>query len=286
MKRLLLLLVFLVACSSSKSSSTPADAAPPQLQTTFGGARPAELRVPANYDPKTPAPLLLVLHGYGSAGIWNDVYIKMSSIADDKGFLYIAPDGMVDSQGKHFWNATDQCCDYDHSNVDDVGYLMGLVAEIRGVYNVDPKRIFVMGHSNGGWMTNRLACDHAEVFAAAVSWAGGNWTDTSKCQPSAPVGYLQVHGTKDSDVPFAGAEPVVALWAQRNGCDATLAATGETLRANSDATAPDTKVSAHGGCQANGAAVLWPVEGADHVFVLTPDAVNGIWSFLLAHAKP
>lgn len=293
-----------LACTSSKDATSlvaspdagAADAAP--LRTTFGGARPVDVRVPDGYDPSKPAPLLLALHGYGSGGIVNDAYMKMTSIADAKGFFYVSPDGTVDSNGKHFWNATDGCCDYDHSNVDDVGYLTSLVQEIESVYAIDPKRVFVLGHSNGGYMANRLACDRADVFAAVVSWAGGNWSDPSRCRPSAPIGYLQIHGTKDTevpfaptsggptDVPYAGAVGLVGIWAEKNGCAATLVETGQVLWISGDSTGPDTKVARHDGCKANGSAELWPVEGAGHVFAFTPDAVSAIWAFLESHAKP
>jgi polyhydroxybutyrate depolymerase len=285
------------ACSSSDAAPSAPDAAAPE--TTFGGARPVDVRVPAGYDPNKPAPLLLVLHGYGSGGVINDVYMKMTSIADAKGFFYVSPDGTTDQAGKRFWNANDGCCNFYGSDVDDVGYLTSLVHDIQAAYAIDPKRIFVMGHSNGGYMTNRLACDHAELFAAAVSWAGANWSDPSRCQPSAPIGFLQIHGTKDSAVPFdastaggpggtpyPGAAGTVAIWAQKNGCQDALVPTGTTLQVNADSPGPDAKVARHDGCAQNGAAELWPVEGADHIFTFTPEAVDAIWQFLESHAKP
>lgn len=303
MRRALGLLVLVLAgCSSSTTDGAPASPGPDastSLPTTFGGDRPTELRVPANYDPKKPAPLLLVLHGYGSGGVLNDVYMHMTSIADAQGFFYVSPDGTIDKSDKHFWNATDTCCNFDGSTVDDVAYLTKLVDEIRGVYAIDPKRIFVLGHSNGGYMANRLACDRADTFAAVASWAGGNWSDPAKCSPSTSVGYLQIHGVSDGTVPYAagdgngprgqlkypGAEGTVAGWAARNGCSATLTKTGEALRVNADAKAADTKVARHDGCKDNGAAELWPVEGADHLFSFSPEAVDAIWKFFAAHPK-
>lgn len=288
------------ACSSSKSTPEQGapDAASTAAPTTFGGDRPVELRVPAGYDAAHPAPLLLVLHGYGAGGAINDLYMHLTSIADAKGFFYVSPDGTVDKTGKRFWNANDGCCDFDGTNVDDVGYLMSLVKDIRAAYAIDPKRIYVMGHSNGGYMTNRLACDHAETFAAAVSWAGANWSDPAKCAPTAPIGFLQMHGTLDGTVPYgpgtdgptkvsyAGAVGTVGTWAAKNGCSPQLVATGESLHVSEGNPAADTKVSRHEGCQANGAAELWPVEGADHVFTFTPDAVNALWKFFETHPKP
>lgn len=291
--------LLVAACSSSgDATSTPTTTA---QQTTFGGARPVEIRVPSGYDPARPAPLLLVLHGYSAGGVFNDIYMRMTTIMDAKGFFYVSPDGTRDSSGKNFWNATDGCCDFDHTNVDDVGYLTSLVREIQGVYAIDPKRIYVLGHSNGGYMANRLACEHADLFAAAVSWAGANWSDPARCTPSAPIGYLQIHGTKDGSVPFdkagasstinanvayPGAAGTVAIWAEKNGCGAALTPTGANLRVNADTKAgTDTAALRHDGCRDNGAAELWPVTDAGHIFTFTDDAVNAIWQFMDAHSK-
>jgi len=170
------------ACSKSSSSSpasgddaaTGDDAGGDDVNTgiTIGGDRPVTVRVPTGYDPSKPAPLVMMLHGYGSANIETETYFAMSSIADEHGFFYVAPNGTFDSMDHRFWNATDACCDFDHTGIDDVGYLTSLIAATRAAYNIDPKRIYVMGHSNGGYMSHRLACDHAEIFAAITSYAG------------------------------------------------------------------------------------------------------------------
>ncbi len=283
-------LLLLMACKSS-AGGAPDAAAEASTDRTFGGARPVTVRVPSGYDPQKPAPLLVMLHGYGSGGILTDVYLKMTSLADAHGFFYVAPDGTRDSQGKLFWNATDDCCDFDHTGVDDVAYLSALVTEIEGAYAIDPKRVFVMGHSNGGYMAHRLACDRADVFAAAASFAGATWLDASKCAPPSPVGVVEIHGTKDEEVLYAGsatypgAEQTIATWAVKNGCGATLADTGTKLRVDMDSTADDTSVLRHDGCSANGAAELWRVDAAPHLFVFTPVALEAVWTFFEAHAK-
>lgn len=287
------------ACSSSKSDppATTEGEADAGAAPVVGGARPAKLRVPAGYDPAKPAPLLLMLHGYGTAGSLIDFYIKMTSIADEKGFLYVAPDGTFDATGKRFWNATDACCDYGKTNVDDVAYLVGLIEEIKRSYSVDPARIYVMGHSNGGFMANRLACDRADVFAAAVSVSGANFADPARCKPSAPVGFLQVHGTTDQTVLFAGeggdgglggaypgADTTVAIWADKNGC-AKAPVAGQPIHVDSSKAGAETRVTRRDGCAKNGAAELWAIEGAGHLFSYTPEALRATWDFLEAHAK-
>jgi polyhydroxybutyrate depolymerase len=286
-------MLLVAACGTSSSSTPVADAgAEADVERTFGGDRPVSVRVPAGYDGTTPRPLLLMLHGYATGGPIIDIYVKMTSIADAHGFFYVAPNGTRDSQGNQFWNATDACCDRDHTGVDDVAYLTSLVREISGVYAIDQTRIFVMGHSNGGFMSHRLACEHAEMFAAAASFAGAVWSDASRCAPSEPVGMLEIHGTTDDSVLYAGtteypsAEQTIATWATKNGCAPALADTGTKLRVNADAKSPDTSVMRHDACAKNGAAELWPVQGAGHVFTFTPEALETVWTFLDGHHKP
>lgn len=296
-----------LACSTTQSATpSVADAGDDSGERTFGGARPVTVHVPAGYDPSKPAPLVMMLHGYQSANVLTEIYFKMSSRADVDGFFYVAPNGTFDKRDNRFWNATDACCDMYGSGVDDVGYLTSLVAEIRGAYAIDPKRIYVMGHSNGAFMANRLACDHAETFAAIVSFAGATWADASKCNPSARVGVLQIHGTADQSVlydgtiappdggdagapelgAYPGAKANVAFWAKKNGCAPDLVDTGTKLHVDQSGIGMETVVSRHDGCTPNGAAELWSVTGAGHIFTFTPESLAQIWQFLAAHPKP
>jgi polyhydroxybutyrate depolymerase len=306
----LLLVAGVFAACGNSSSSTPSASADGSAGDdagddanegiTIGGARPVTVRVPTGYDPGKPAPLVMMLHGYGSANILTETYFGMSTLADEHGFFYVAPNGTFDSSDHRFWNATDACCDMDHTGIDDVGYLTSLIADVRATYNIDPARIYVMGHSNGGFMSHRLACDHAEIFAAIASYAGAVWSDPTKCQPSAPVGVLQVHGTADTEVlydgnlpeagpppagVYPGAKQTVATWAQKNGCGGSLTDTGAPTHVDVDGTGNETNVARYSGCTANGAAELWTVNGAPHVFAWTHDGLEGVWAFFEAHAK-
>ena len=144
-------------------------AAPRPLSLQFGGARPVTISVPKSYA-GGPTPLLLVLHGYGSFGKHHEQYLGADTLTDA---IVVSPDGTQDPEGNRFWNTgSAACCNFHGSTVDDVKYLRDLLAEIRRVYNVDPKRIFVLGHSNGGFMAHRLGCEWSGELAAVVSLAG------------------------------------------------------------------------------------------------------------------
>ena len=196
--------------------------------------------MPAGYDARHPAPLVVLLHSYTSNGQAQADYFGLPALADKAGFLLATPDGTRDIMGDRFWNATDACCDWFHSGVDDVAYIDTVIDEIAARHSVDPARVFLVGHSNGAFMSHRYACERADRVAAIVTLAGMQWKDQSQCRPSSPVSVLQVHGRDDGNIEYEGgtssngasypgALETVDDWAYHNGCDGALAATGRRL---------------------------------------------------------
>jgi polyhydroxybutyrate depolymerase len=296
---LLCTLALAVGCSSASSPPNAGggggggEAAP----LVVGGDRPVTVHVPPGLDPKKPAPLVILLHGYGAGGLIQELYFQIEPLADQHGFLYAHPDGTVDSSGKRFWNATDACCNFDGSKVDDVAYLSGLVAEIGQHYAVDPKRVYFMGHSNGGFMSHRMACDRADLVAAIAPLAGVTWSDPSKCAPSAPVSVLQIHGTADPEViytgssingdTYPGAVETAQEWAKLDGCDASSPEMGAALDLEGALDGAETTVQRFTtGCKASSAVELWSIQGGTHIPALGPNFAPDVIDWLLAHPKP
>lgn len=223
MKYTLLLLAFaLAACTHSpaqlerQTSSwlglVPDYDGPFQVNTP-GFQRPSKVFLPKNYDTKDKWPLILLLHGYTSNPEQVSLITGMGKRVTSRGFILLTPAGTPMpfdhdegsdhwNKGDLFWNATDFCCDFEKTNVDDVGYLLGLIKETSRQYHVDPERIYVFGHSNGGFMTNRLLCETDHVFAAAGTLAGATYKDPAKCRLQTPISYLQVHAENDPTVVF------------------------------------------------------------------------------------
>ena len=239
---------------------------------------------------------MILLHGYQASGLVQDIIFRTSSAADAKGYFFAAPDGTVDSSGARFWNATDACCNFDESDVDDVAYLTTLVHDIEAAYSIDPKRVYFVGHSNGGFMSHRLACDAAKDVAAIVSVAGSVYLDPTKCDPEEPVAVLQIHGTKDDIVEYEGATigafghpsalQAVTTWAGKNGCNPVPKEAPASLDLESSIPGMESDVTRFEGCKPGGAAELWTIAGGSHV----PSFVEGfpelVWEFFDAHAKP
>jgi polyhydroxybutyrate depolymerase len=257
-------------------------------------ARPYRLKIPAGHDDTTPTPLVVLFHGYGASGLTQDNYFGLSAHADAEGFLLATPDGTFDSTGKRFWNATDACCNFENKPVDDVAYFHAIVEDVKSRHAVDPRRIFVIGHSNGGFMSHRLACDAAATLAGLVSLAGAGWADTAKCQPAEPVAVLQVHGTNDTTIQYGGgailgkaypsAPVTVSDWAARNGC-ASAATAGTSKDLVPALSGAETAVTYHADCD-GGAAELWTIQGGGHIPAFNSSWASEIYAFLKAHPKP
>lgn len=191
----------------------------------FGGmTRTYILYVPTGYDDAIPTPLVVNFHGWLSSGMQQEMSSEMDPTADADGFMAAYPDGV-----SHSWNGG-SCCPIanDPNNpVDDVGFAKALVRDIGARSCMDPHRVFATGMSNGGVMTNRLACQAADVFAAFAPVAGGLGIPADQCNPGRPVPIVHFHGTADPLAPYDGGTTspgVVAMmqgWAARDGCDAT-----------------------------------------------------------------
>ncbi|MBX3227693.1 MAG: alpha/beta hydrolase fold domain-containing protein [Labilithrix sp.] len=289
--------------SSSSSSTSSSSSSSTSSSSSSGGepddplltARPYERTVPASYDASKPAPLVMLLHGYTSNAKDQDAYFGISALAETKGFLVALPNGTKDAAGNPFWAATDACCNFVNAAVDDVAYLRAVLADMKLRYAVDPKRVYVVGHSNGGFMSHRLACELAGEIAAIVSLAGGQFADATKCTPSAPVAVLQVHGDQDETVTYEGgvffgksypsAKQTVATWAAKNGCSPTLEPARDALDLERTLAGAETTVARHA-CT-TGAAELWTIAGGKHVPTFAQPAwAEAVYSFLDAHPKP
>lgn len=273
------------------ATATAPPPAPAEQEVVPGemNGRPYELVVPSGYDGSTPVPLVMLVHGYTSSGPIQEAYFGLAPLAQERGFLYAYPDGTVDMMGNRFWNATDACCNFGGSEVDDVGHLLAIIEEISDAYAVDPDRIHLVGHSNGGFMSYRMACEHADVIASVVSLAGATFADPDACQPSEPVGVVQVHGTADPVIGYEGGTTAIApvgggvypgaldtaaAWATSNGCegptpggdlDGVTEVTEAVLDLDDSIAGDDTMVTTFLGCPDGGHVEVWTIVGGGHV---------------------
>jgi polyhydroxybutyrate depolymerase len=282
------------ACGGGATPSTPdaaaaIDAAPPDGRPSeLGGDRPVQMEGPVALTPGTLYPLVLVLHGYGASGLLQSAYLQIAGLTTEASILMLAPDGTLDRRGNRFWNASPACCD-DGSNIDDVAYLGGLIDEALRTWPVDPKRVYVIGHSNGDYMANRLACERADVVVAIAGLAGADISlDGSGCSPSRPVSILHIHGTDDDTVLYAGsarypsALATIEHWATRNDCK-TPGTAGTALDLDDRLVGAETAVTTFAGCDA--AVELWTIEGGSHLPSFAEGVGARLFAWLDAHPR-
>ncbi len=179
--------------------------------------REYNLYAPASYDGLSPAPLIVDLHGASSNKDQQKGISGWNTKADALGLLVAYPQGLGDT-----WNAG-VCC--SGNTEDDVGFIRAMVDAIELEGNVDVGQVFVTGLSNGGAMTQRLACEAADVFTAAAPLAFPTpYTDfATQCLPIQPIPVLLTMGLTDSVVPytggfFGGAQASFQQWRTKNVC--------------------------------------------------------------------
>ena len=308
--------VFVAACGSSDDAASPTDAGSGDGSSASDGSkgpsdaglgadaslvqsRPYNFHVPTSYDASKPTPLVILLHGYGATGAVQDSYFGLTATSDANDFLYAYPDGTPDASGKLFWNADDACCNFGNLPVDDVAYVSAIIDDVESKYDVDPKRVFVIGHSNGAFMSHRLACDLSDRIAAIVALAGAVWNDPSKCNPTSKVSVLDVHGDADSTIlygggavatgvpPYPGETQTMSTWAGKNGCTGALADNGQTLDLDTGLAGAETKEAVTSSCPTGIDVELWTIQGGGHIPALAhPTWGDAVWAFMKAHPKP
>jgi polyhydroxybutyrate depolymerase len=195
---------------------------------TLPSGRTYLYRLPGGVNPTSPAPVVLVLHALGIDAASMEDVTGLSDLADSAGFVAVYPNANVGPNpfaGAFFperlpyWNAGPQ---FSAAGTDDVAFLSKQVldTDLPKRANVDRKRTYVVGMSNGGMMAYRLAAELSDRFAAMAAVSGALLSP--RFEPSvAAMPVLHVHGTADQIVPYAGVDATMAACAAYNGCNPT-----------------------------------------------------------------
>ena len=180
---------------------------------------------------KADAPLVMVLHGYGSKDVPVIKY-GFNPVADEHGFAICYPHGPKDENNKIYWSIGYKYHIETKQMRDDVGFLVRLVKHMQKSYNLSEKNVFSAGNSNGGAMGYILAYKKPEKFAAIASVSGHIMEYMyRRLEPKKPIPIMEIHGTHDPLARWNGdpfnndhrggdiAIPrVVGLWAAVNHC--------------------------------------------------------------------
>jgi polyhydroxybutyrate depolymerase len=201
-----------------------------ESMTVDGRTRTYILNLPPNYYESSGLSLVIAMHGGGGEGSQFESTSLLTEKANEAGFVVVYPDG-VRSDGAlaaRTWNAG-RCCDYARDeNIDDVKFIGSLIDALVGKYKINAKKVYATGHSNGGMLSYRLACEvPGKIAAIAVSEC--SMVVKQPCNPSRAVPVLHMHSVKDSRVPYTGGvgitgvyfppiDSVMTVWSDINAC--------------------------------------------------------------------
>jgi len=250
--------------------------------------RDDKIHVPKDYDPKKKYPFILTLHGYTSNGRGQLGFFPLGRLAEKYDFIYSAPDGIDRS-----WNATDACCDRQ-GKVDDSTYLRSLILKAMKEYNIDKKRVYITGLSNGGFMGYRMAHDHSDLITAIVPFAGVGF-DKWPSNPKNPVSVLHIHGTRDRTIKWGGgglrsarypsAEDNFAKWRVFNQCEKKTDTSDLKIDLDRKVDGAETKVVRYESKDGKVVTELWEVVDGGHVTPPRSAARERIIKWMLARSK-
>jgi polyhydroxybutyrate depolymerase len=117
------------------------------------------LYIPPGIGDRVGVPLVILLHGAGGNPRTVRNLTGMNELAEQEGFIVAYPQGTGVKDRQLTWNAG-QCCGFAYKNdIDDVAFIRELIAELSSQWDIDERRVYAAGISNGGMMTQRLACE-------------------------------------------------------------------------------------------------------------------------------
>ena len=170
------------------------------------GYRRYTLSIPENYTGDQPVPLILVLHYAGHGTPYYGELILTSLVEPafrELGAIIAAPD----------------CPDFDWTQPKSEQLLLDLLADLKGRFNLDPRRILLTGYSLGGIGTWHLAARHPEGFTAAIIMAGRPLAAYQTLNWHLPL--MVIHGRNDELMPLQPTKEAV-IWLEEQGVDIQL----------------------------------------------------------------
>jgi len=262
--------------------------------------------VPPTYDSDQPTPLVIGLHGRPGSGLGYAYLSDFNRVAREYGFIVAYPDGL-----NREWNYPRGTEGYQ-IEVDDVAFLNALVDDLSINLNIDPQKVYVTGFSNGGFMTQRVACEAGDRYAGYAVVGATLFPDfITLCEETPPVPIMFMHGTADVSIPWEGTAygdavlslsvpDTVIFWALHNGCDPNEIEY-EILPKQDENASTVVYRYAFGGCAEDADMLYYVIENGGHNLPGVADrlepaiagevnmdilAAEEIWKFFSAHERP
>ncbi len=187
-----------------------------------GFERTYQLQVPPKNNGSTALPVVLSFHGTGSTANDEAKAVDLAARAWNDGFVLISPQGIGHTPA---WNSGGVFSVITPAN--DVKFVRDMLDEIGIEFCVDPTRVFSIGISNGGGMSDRLGCEMPERIVAIAPVSGAYTKRPKKCSKKRPISVIEFHGDADKTTPYKGGGQYKIFlavpswfrgWAEREKC--------------------------------------------------------------------
>jgi poly(3-hydroxybutyrate) depolymerase len=177
-----------------------------------GTQRAYIVTVPSPYDPDKPHRLIFAWHGLGGTAMQiASSYYGLQPRAEGSA-IFIAAQGLAGSgqqSGLASWPNTDD---------GDITFTRKMLDWAKMNYCIDTKRVFSIGMSNGGLMSNIVGCELGDSFRAIVAMSGGGPMGYAMKSCSGQIAVWISHGNMDDNVPFSYGEMSRDYWTMANHC--------------------------------------------------------------------
>jgi poly(3-hydroxybutyrate) depolymerase len=213
------------------------------------------LELPETIDPNTPLPILFTFHGYGAQ---MDNAFGQNVIDHWPGVVAIYPQALENGSGVTSW-------DFNPSG-QDAAFFVAMINEIGNRMCLDMNRVYVQGTSNGGMMSNFLACIRSDIIDGVAVAASSFPISSDQCL--GPVPAFVMHGRNDTTVSFSSGEQVRDIWLSLNGCSGPGEAIAKECTQWLDCS--------------SGAPVVWCPHDGGHDQPAAAGLVDEVYAFLMA----
>ncbi len=259
------------------------------------------LYTPSSYTSNASAPLVIGFHGGHTTPERFAKTTDFNALAEKEGFIVAYPAGINKN-----WNDGRDSATLPKQS--DVAFVSAMIDDIQNIRKIDSRRIYATGISNGGFMTQRLACQLSNKIAAFASVASTIPAPlAAQCKPNKPVPVLMINSPADAFVPWEGGnmtrgeggsilsvKQMVTFWRTNNQCLKQDSIQPQQALTNDGTTV---SISRYSGAQNRADVIFARIEGGGHSWpggARQPEMLVGkttqnlnatrfIWNFFKTH---
>lgn len=183
-----------------------------QMIDVDGVQRQYIVKIPGNYDANMPYRLVFAWHGLGGTAmqIASNYYGLATRSANSA--IFIAGQGLPGT-GQQNGLAT-----WTIANDSDAVFTRKMLEWAKATYCIDQKRVFSIGMSAGGMMSNIVGCELGDSFRAMVAMSGGGPKGYATKPCTGQLAVWISHGNMDDNVPFSYGKASRDYWTTTNHC--------------------------------------------------------------------